>query len=114
MSEKSEKKVITEDGKKALSVMLHEVMRREQIQSQEVFAIWLSAKSGVDVKEDRVYRLLKGRYTDATVSTLVPLIRADILKHPNGEAYTFTDLIDLLCGLLDPKSGKRSRDCVKS
>lgn len=104
-------KVITEAGKKALSVMLQEVMRQEGLTSQETFADWITIKSGVKVTENRVYRLLKCRYDDATLSTLIPIIRADILQLPNGDSYTFNDLVDLLCGVLDPETGERRCYC---
>lgn len=102
-----EESLITEEGKKNLAAMLFEVMQREGISSQEGFAEWLSTRSGVTVKENRVFRLLKGRYDDATITLLIPIIKAKILQLPNGSFYTFDDLVDLLCGVLDPKTGER-------
>ena len=100
--------LVTDEGKKILAAMLFEVMKREGITSQGEFADWLSMRSGIKVKQNRIFRLLKGRYDDATITLIIPIVRAKILKLPNGDFYTFDDVVDLLCGFLDPRTGDRN------
>lgn len=101
---------VTPEGKQALRELLAQAMEDYGITSQIKFAAFLSERSGLTVKENRIQRLVKGHYDDATVTLLLPVVRAKILKLPNGEFYTFDDLVDLLCGTLDPKTGER-RSC---
>jgi hypothetical protein len=99
--------LVTPEGKQALADLLFQVMEENGITSQVRFAQFLAERSGLTVKENRVQRLIKGHYDDATVTLLVPIVKAKILKLPSGEFYTFDDLVDLLCGILDPKTGER-------
>lgn len=98
---------ITPEGKRALTALLSAVMQDHGLTSQAKFAEFLAQRSGLSVKENRVQRLFKGHYDDATVTLLLPIVKAKILTLPTGDPYTFDDLVDLLCGTLDPKTGKR-------
>lgn len=101
---------ITPEGREAFKQLLIDVMREHNFSSQIKFAQFISERSGLEFRENRVQRLMKGHYDDATISLLLPIVKARVLKLPNGEFYTFDDVVDLLCGILDPATGERKQN----
>jgi|GEM_PF-1118475 len=72
--------------------------------SQEQFARWVSAMSGVFVSESAIGRLERGEgRTGPPIGVLIALCKyMKILRLPNGRYCTMNDASDILCGELDP------------
>lgn len=100
---------LSEDGKKRLVLLLQKTMEAEGVGSLRDFCALISERSGLDMKFNRMFRLMKGHFDDASVTLLLPLVKARILKHPDGRFYTFDDIVAVLIGELDPESEPQQR-----
>lgn len=103
----AEASYITAEGKRRVAELLAAAMRECNLTSQAELAEFIYERTGLSVPANRIQRLMKGHYDDGTVKLLLPIVKAEILKWPNGQAYTFDDLVDVLCEFLDPETGER-------
>jgi hypothetical protein len=79
------------------------------IVTQDQFARWVTAQSGLRVSGGAIGRVERGNYRGApALETIAALtLYLEILQFPDGHYCSIEEAINILCGELDPFAGEK-------
>ncbi|BAS55298.1 hypothetical protein NIES2135_54250 [Leptolyngbya boryana NIES-2135] len=89
---------LTDQGKRAFGLTVKRCRENLNL-TQAQFASLLSERTNIVTKEHHINLVESAKWTDKFgFNTLFALHNAKVLKHPDGEAYSFNDMMRLLQG----------------
>jgi transcriptional regulator with XRE-family HTH domain len=97
---------ITAEGKRIFGDFL-KLTRGSKTQTE--FAEEITEKTGVKISQSAYSYLERGLRDDHPLGVLHAIIRAEVLRHPNGKPYTMNDIVDVMSECLDPVTGQRKK-----